>query len=203
MPHRPIRPRSALRALEEARFGTEKTLNLRVTLPTPQDAVVRAEQWLRRHQAQQGGEVLIITGRGNQSVGGVSVVREAILKLLGRLKRLGVVASTQENTPGSFVVTLAPMRTLLEAPRRHRDRAEVETEMVPALPGLDAETHKLLVDLARAALERLGVRDAERFMADEMRRQFSLITRELPAGPRRDDQLRAALRRALAEYEDA
>jgi hypothetical protein len=199
---RASRVRAAVRALEEARFGAERTLNLRSALPTAQEAVDRADAWLRSLQARSGGEVLIITGRGNQSVGGVSVVREAIVKLLSRLKRLGVITGSREHTPGSFVVDIAPMRTLLEAPRRHRD-GNARQSVVEILPGLDADTHALLVRLANSSLERLGVRDSEQFVADEMRRQFTLIARELPDGPGRDEHLRAALLRAIAEYEDA
>lgn len=201
MPHQGPRITSALRALEEARFGSDRTLNLRASLPTPQDATFRAEQWLRRHQAQQDGEVLVITGRGNQSTGGVSVVREAVVKLLSRLKRLGVIAAIRENTPGSFVVTLAPMKSLLESPRRHRGRDE-NAPVVSTLPGLDAEAHRLLERLARCALDRLGVRDVDQFLADEMRRQFSLITKELPSGLRGEQQLRIALARAIEDYEE-
>lgn len=202
MSDRRSRSRSALRALEEVRFGAERTLNLRATLPTRHDAVVRTEQWLRGLQAQQGGEVLIITGRGNQSPDGNSVVREAVAKLLSSLKRLGVVAAVRIHTPGSFVVTLAPMRALLESPSRHRGR----TEPVPALavlPGLDSETHALLARLAYCALDQLGVRDRESFLADEMRRQFTLMAMDLPPGARRDEHLRRSLLRALAEYEES
>jgi hypothetical protein len=71
------------------------------------------------------------------------------------------------------------------------------------LPGLDDEMHSMLMRLARHSLDRLGVKEPENFLADEMRRQFSLIAMELPSGQRRDDQLRAALSRALEEYEEA
>lgn len=202
MPDRAARTRAALRALEEARFGADRTLNLRATLPTAHEAVSRTDTWLRSQQARNGGEVLIITGRGNQSIGGVSVVREAVVKLFGALKRLGVVAEFREHTPGSFIVDLAPMRTLLEAPRRQRDRS-AQQPVVEVLPGLDAETHVLLMRLANCSLEHLGVRDREQFVADEMRRQFTLIARELADGSARDEHLRAAIVRAIAEYEGA
>ncbi len=67
-----------LSALDEARFGMQRTLNLRESLPTVADAVARAEAWLRERQVTITGEVLIVTGRGKGSPGGVSVVREAI-----------------------------------------------------------------------------------------------------------------------------
>lgn len=200
MPRERGRLSSVRQALDEARFGRERTLNLRATLPTPQDAVARAEQWLRLQQSRKGGEALIITGRGNQSPGGVSVVREAIVRLLGTLRRRGVVASTEENTPGSFIVTLAPMRALLEAPRRQRG-AEAPRPANVAVSGLDRGTHELLERLAACSLDRLGVRDRDRYLDDEMRRQFSLIIAELPSGSRRDEHLRTAIERALAEYE--
>jgi hypothetical protein len=200
MPQRRGRLNSVRNALDEARFGAERTLNLRATLPTPQDAVARTDQWLRLQQSRKGGEVLVITGRGNQSPGGVSVVREAIAKLLAKLKRLGVVASVDQHTPGSFIVTLAPMRALLEAPRRHRGAEDLQPPTV-ALSGIDRATHDLLRQLAQCALDRLGVRDHEKYLEDEMRRQFSLIIAGLPSGTRRDEHLRAAIERALAEYE--
>jgi hypothetical protein len=200
MPRRPGRLNSVRNALDEARFGTERTLNLRATLPTPQDAVARTDQWLRLQQSRKGGEVLIITGRGNQSPGGVSVVRQAVAKLLAKLKRLGVVASVDQNTPGSFIVTLAPMRALLEAPRRHRGAEDLQPPTV-TVSGIDRATHDLLTQLAQCALDRLGVRDREKYLNDEMRRQFSLIIAGLPGGARRDEHLRAAIERALAEYE--
>ena len=202
MSDKPSRSRSVMRALEEARFGSERTLNLRASLPSPQDAATRAEQWLRQQQAQRGGEVLIITGRGIHSIGGVSVVREAVAKLLSRLKRLGVISAVRENTPGSFVVTLAPMRALLEAPARRRGRLD-SAPSVEEMPGLNEESQALLHRLAMCALDRLGIREPQAFVADEMRRQFSLITAELPAGARRDEHLRAALIRAIGEYEES
>jgi hypothetical protein len=200
MPGRRGRLTPIRKALEAARFGSDRTLNLRATLPAPQDAAARADQWLRLQQAQRGGEVLVITGRGNQSIGGVSVVREAVARKLAALKRHGVVASVEENTPGSFIVGLAPMRALLDAPRRHRGAA-LATHKHTSLAGLDDATQELLRRLADCALDRLGVRDREHYMDDEMQRQFSLIIAELPSGARRDEHLRTAIERALAEYE--
>ena len=109
-------------AFDEARFGSQRTLNLRESLPTAEQAATRAESWLRQSQMARAGEVLIITGRGRGSDGGVSVVREAINALLHVLRRRGVVREFREHTAGSFVVTLAPIAELWEAPRRKRDR---------------------------------------------------------------------------------
>jgi hypothetical protein len=105
-------------AFDEVRFGAQRTLNLRESLPTPEDAAARTEAWLRQRQVDRAEEVLIITGRGNQSEGGVSLVRDAVVRLLHVLKRRGVITGHQEHTPGSFVVTPAPLSALWESPRR-------------------------------------------------------------------------------------
>src|SRR5437762_14063234 len=100
------RPLSKLReAFDEARFGRSRTLNLRESLPTAAEAVARAEAWLRQQQVQLSSgtdtEVLIITGRGNNSEGGVSVVRSAIEGLFHRLNLRGVIASHLDHMQGS------------------------------------------------------------------------------------------------------
>ena len=56
-------------AFDEVRFGAARTLNLRASLPTGSEAAARLERWLRHHQVQQSDEVLVITGRGNNSEG--------------------------------------------------------------------------------------------------------------------------------------
>jgi hypothetical protein len=197
-------------ALDEARFGAERTLNLRASLPTADEAARRAEAWLRQQQIARIGDVLVITGRGNSSHGGVSVVREAVIRVLHTLKRKGVVASHQEHTPGSFVVTLAPMHELLEAPRRLRDAARRRSERrserpsVAAPPSLDAlepETRELLRDLASRALDHLGVHDREPFLEGEMLRQFGLLGAGIPGGAERERWLREAIRRAMEAYD--
>ena len=189
-------------ALDEARFGTERTLNLRVSLPKPPDAVARAEAWLRQQQVDRGGEVLIITGRGAGSPGGVSVVREAIVKLLGSLKRRGVVADHREHTPGSFVVTVAPMSALLAAPARRRE-PRIAAPLPPSLAALDPETRSLLEQLARRSIESLGVRHAEPHLEAEMLRQFGAIAQGIPESADREDRLRRAVRKTLDELDDA
>src|SRR2546430_17104520 len=95
---------SVLRAFDEAEFGVKNTLNLRESLPTAADARYRAEAWLRERQIARASEVLLITGRGNQSPGGISAVRAAIVGLLPSLRRRGVVAEWREHSPGSFVI---------------------------------------------------------------------------------------------------
>src|SRR5690348_5159313 len=94
----PVGLKGLQQAFDEARFGGARTLNLRETLPTADQATTRAETWLRHQQVEKADEVLIITGRGKNSVIGFSVVREAVIRLLHVLKRKGVVASHEEHT---------------------------------------------------------------------------------------------------------
>lgn len=189
-------------AFDEVRFGAARTLNLRATLPTVDTAVVRAEAWLRQQQVETAGEVLIITGRGNNSDGGVSVVRVAVTRLLQSLKRRGVVGEYVEHTAGSFVVTLAPVSALWESPRRNRGRGVVEaTPSPPSLDDLDPETRTSLRDLAERALEGLGVKDTAAFLQGEMLKQFSAIAATVGDAPGREKRLRAAVRTALDQYE--
>ena len=188
-------------AFDEARFGPQRTLNLRESLPTADQATKRAESWLRQCQVGRAGEVLIITGRGRGSDGGVSVVREAVNALLHVLRRRGVVRDFREHTAGSFVVTLAPIAELWEAPRRKRDRRPDLTDAQPSLQGLDGETRVLLRNLAERALEGLGVKDTGAFVEGEMGRQFTAIVASI--GTERDNEaaLREAIRAALEQYE--
>lgn len=192
-------------AFDEARFGSERTLNLRASLPTADEAGRRAEAWLREQQVAAAGEVLVITGRGNQSEGQVSPVREAVIRLLHSLRRRGVVAEHQEHTPGSFVVRLAPMSALVEAPRRRREKIRPPRPAAP--PSLDAltdETRILLRNLAERVLDSLGVQDRDPFMQGEMLRQFGILAATLPpelAGAEREGALQRAIRRTIEDYE--
>ncbi|HKO14770.1 MAG TPA: hypothetical protein VJU87_00970 [Gemmatimonadaceae bacterium] len=201
-------PLSGLRhAFDEARFGAARTLNLRESHPTAAEAVARAEAWLRQQQVQPPArpaahEALIITGRGNQSPGGVSVVRASIVQLLDGLKRRGVLKDYQEHTPGSFVVQLAPMHRLWETPASQPDDSVRPLPGDPStLQGLDRETRTLLRDLAERSLDALGVRDRAAFLESEMLRQFSAIAASVAAGPAREERLRAAIRLAAEQLE--
>ena len=189
-------------AFDEARFGAGRTLNLRESLPTIVEATTRAEAWLRQQQVQHSGEVLVITGRGNSSPSGVSPVREAVVRLLHSLKRRGVVSGHQEHTAGSFVVTLAPVRELWDAPKRHRERkTPPPPSSPPSLDTLSDETCRLLRDLAERSLDTLGVRDREPFMQSEMLKQFGAVAASIEPGPDREARLFRALRLALEQYE--
>lgn len=190
------------RALDEARFGPHRTLNLRAAQPSAESATQRAEAWLRQQQVEQASDVLIITGRGNQSPGGVSVVRQAVVRLLHSLKRRGVIAGHQEHTPGSFVVTLAPVSALWESPRRHRERTPPSALAAPpSLEGIDADSRRMLRQLAERAFVNLGVKDGGAFVEGEMLRLFSAIAATLGSQPDRERRLRAALQAALDEEE--
>jgi hypothetical protein len=197
---------SGLRALhqafDEARFGPARTLNLRNTLPTAREAVARVEAWLRERQASRAGELLVITGRGNQSEGGISAVREAVVHLLASLRRRGVVEAVSEHTPGSFVVMPAPLRALRAAARRRREPEERPLADPTALRALEPATRALLRDVARRAIEYLGVQEAAPFIEREMLAQFSVVAPGVPDGPDREARLRAALQALLLEFDD-
>jgi hypothetical protein len=200
--------RGLLNAFDEAAFGNDRTLNLRESLPSAADARARAESWLRMRQVMKPGEVLVITGRGNQSPSGVGVVRETILSLMPSLRRRGIVKSWREHSPGSIVVTLAPVADLLSAPRRNRhgdsDKTTQSTLPVPvALASLEPETLALLRQLALETIESLGVRNAEDFVEQEMQTIFAKLSATLPVSGDREGTLRRAINTALEDVESS
>ncbi len=189
------------RAFDELRFGGQRTLNLRALQPTALQATQLAERWLREQQVLGAGEALIITGRGNNSVDGYSPVRESIVKLLPSLRRRNVIDGYAEHTPGSFVVTFAPVKALFEAPKRRREKP-APAPRPPSLTGLDEETVKQLRDLAVMSLAVLGINSPTRAqLEDEMLRQFAALSAALPDGADREALLQQALLRAAEEYE--
>ncbi|MEJ7811549.1 MAG: hypothetical protein WKG32_14145 [Gemmatimonadaceae bacterium] len=189
------------RALDEARFGPARTLNLRASLPTAREAVTRAESWVRRLQAERAGELLIITGRGNASEGGVSPVRAAVLTLLSKLQRGGVVNGVRPHTPGSFVVELAPFKPVHAARQRRLAKAAPPPADPAALAALDPESRAILREVAERALSDLGVHEPALFLHEEMLRQFSRVAARLDEGPDREARLRSALRQALEDFD--
>jgi hypothetical protein len=189
-------------AFDELRFGARRTLNLRAQQPTAADAVARCEQWLRQQQVEGAREVLVVTGRGLRSEGGVSPVRAAVAKLLPSLRRRNVITGAQEHTPGSFVVTLAPVRALFEAPRRRRERETPVRSMVPELLALEPETTTLLRELAGMQLDVLGVRaPSAAILDDEMLRQFAALSPAVGDADDAEARLQQALVRAIEELE--
>jgi hypothetical protein len=185
------------KAFDELRFGPLRTLNLRESLPTPEEARDRVERWVRGKQMERADELLVITGRGNNSEGGVSVVRQAVLALLPSLRRRNVITGWAEHTPGSFVLALAPLSALFEAPKRRRERS---APVVPpaSLSALSAETLALLRRLAVGSLEFLGVHDFERFVDEEMTAKFATLSASLPDP---EMALQQAIRHAIDELE--
>ncbi len=195
-------------ALDEIRFGRTGTLNLRASLPTAAEAVKRTESWLRMKQAEGAREVLVITGRGNQSVGAVPVVREAVRRLLAFLSTRGVTLEHSEHTPGSFVVRLAPLSAAVA--RRTSNTPETIAAPLdpPTLDGLADVTREQLRLLASGTLEALGVRDASpAIVRDEMIRQCALLAAELSdvvvTAEQREALLQRAIGRAIERLDDA
>jgi hypothetical protein len=191
------------KAFDEVEFGQKNTLNLRESLPTAADARFRVEAWLRERQVSKASDVLVITGRGNQSPNGVSPVREAILALLPLLRRRGVVAEWREHSPGSFVVRLASISSLLDAPRRRRDRKSSTPAPNPqSLEALESSTITLLRRLAVRSIESLGVRDAEKFIEAEMVSKFNALAGGITPGAEGEARLRAAIVAAIEQLDD-
>lgn len=192
------------RAFDEVQFGPSRTLNLREGLPSGEEAVRRCEAWLRERQMARAGEVLVVTGRGAGSAGGVAVVRDAIVKLFTKLRRRGVITAVQEHTAGSFVVRLAPVTALFEAGQRKREPRMPQGSDPRVLDGLERDTRQLLRALAVRSLEVLGVSVAPGYVTDEMVRQFNALAPGLPEGgaAEREQRLRDAIQRALDELDE-
>lgn len=195
---------SVWKAFDEAEFGQKNTLNLRESLPTAADARFRAEAWLRERQVGGASDVLIITGRGNQSPNGVSAVREAIMALLPSLRRRGVVSEWKEHSPGSVVVKLGSISSLLEAPRRKRERGSktTPTSNPESLRALDSSTLALLRTLAIRSLESLGVRHPEKFIEAEMLSKFASLAAGITPGAEGEARLRDAIASAIEQLDE-
>lgn len=188
-----------LRAFDEAQFGPARTLNLRESLPTVEVAIRRAEGWLREKQVRGDREVLVITGKGNNSFGGRSPVREGVVASFPLLKRKGVVAQWREHSPGSFEVVLAPLSALFDAPQRKRDPAKKKSVAHgPVLAGLDQAALERLRYLAMLSLEQLGVTDIEALVESEMVSKFSHLA---ASGVDDGADLGLAIEAAIAELD--
>jgi hypothetical protein len=149
-----------------------------------------------------GGEVLIVTGRGRGSDGGVAVVRPVVERRLTRLKRQGVVETVREHSPGSFVVALAPMRALFAAPRRAKDPKAQPSPDPVGLRGLSSETRAVIRELAAASLHALGAPQTRVLLASEMAHAFSRLAKAVAPGPDRDARLHAAATAALQSIQE-
>jgi hypothetical protein len=184
------------------RFGADRTLNLRTHHPSREQAVRRAENWLRERQMSRAAEALVITGRGNNSPDGVSVVRAAIVQLFASLRRRGVISEVSEHTPGSFVVTFAKLNAVRDAPQRARNPHELSPQDPAQLAALEPETRALLRLLAKRSIEELGVKPTPEFVEQEMLKQFAAAAPGVPDAGDREQRLRDVLRAALHEYDD-
>ncbi|MGH7694473.1 MAG: Smr/MutS family protein [Gemmatimonadaceae bacterium] len=198
-------PNALYRAFDEAQFGDARTLNVRDGLPTGAEAAARTDAWLRLKQVEGVREVLVITGRGTHSVSALPVIKTHVARRIAALRRAGVVASVTEHTPGSYVVRLSPMSSMLAAAERVSPRSN-ETRVADALPrsmaSLTPATQRLLRDLAERTLASLGVRNTTSSMiTDEMERQTTLLTRSMPRDADRDGWIRRAALRVLNDLE--
>lgn len=191
------------RAFDELRFGADRTLNLRAQQPTAMQATRQVEQWLRLKQVECASELLLITGRGNQSIDRYSPVREAIVKLLPSLRRRNVIKHFFEHTAGSFVIEPATMSALFDAPKRRRERVRRVEPVAPVtLSALEPETVQQLRELAVLTLAGLGVHSpSPEVLRDEMQHQFSILTAGIPAGKDQEAILQQAIQRAAEEFE--
>jgi hypothetical protein len=200
MQHRKPKLTAFWRSLDEAAFGSERTLNLRESLPSAAEARSRTEAWLRGRQVTKPEEVLIITGRGNQSSGGVGVIRREILGMMPGLRRRGIVESWREHSPGSLIVKLAPTSSLFSAPKRRRGREKTEDpRSETALEGLRDTTSEMLRQLALRNLDALGVDHEPAFVQQETQQIFSTLTNALPSSERNEESLQNSIRNALEE----
>jgi hypothetical protein len=130
-------------------------------------------------------------------------VREAILALLPSLRRRGVVSEWREHSAGSLVVRLGSISSLLEAPRRKRERESRPTPPNPeSLRQLDKTTIELLRRLAVRSLETLGVRSPEKFVEAEMLSKFQSLAGSIDNGTDGEIRLREAIKAALDQLDD-
>lgn len=187
-------------AFDEVRFGAARTLNLRASFPTARDAATRLENWLRQQQAQKADDVLVVTGRGNNSDDGISVVRDASLKTFRALRRQGVIGDFTEHTAGSFVVTLAPLSALRGAEHTQAP-APPPPAAPPTLTALSSETRTSLRALAERSLDALGVRDRGPFVEAEMLRLFGSLAATMAGAGDPETRLRTAIDAAMDEYD--
>jgi hypothetical protein len=150
-------------AFDEVRFGAERTLNLRESLPTGAEATIR---------------------------------------IFHELRRKGVVREFVEHTPGSFVVTVAPMSAMLDAGKRRREQeASPPPAAPPTLAALAPGTRNVLRVLAEHSLDALGVRERGPFLETEMLRLFGILAKSAGDGPDRELRFRAAVESAMRDLD--
>ena len=198
-------PNALYRAFDEAQFGDARTLNVRDGLPTGAEAAARTDSWLRLKQVEGVREVLVITGRGTHSISALPVIKTHVARRIAALRRAGVVASVTEHTPGSYVVRLSPMSSMLAASERSSSRSgegRKGQNLPPSIASLTPETQRIVRDLAERTLVSLGVRNtSSSIINDEMERQTALLTRSMPRDAERENWIRRAALRVLNDLE--
>jgi len=196
-------PNALYRAFDEAQFGDARTLNVRDGLPTGAEAAARTDAWLRQKQVEGAREVLVITGRGTHSVSALPVIKTHVARRIAALRRAGVVANVTEHTPGSYVVQLSPMSSMLAASERLSPRSHETAGPLPrSMASLTPATQRMLRDLAERTLASLGIRNTTSAMiTDEMERQTTLLTRSMPRDADRESWIRRAALRVLNDLE--
>jgi hypothetical protein len=126
-----------------------------------------------------------------------------MLALFPALRRRGVVTEWREHTPGSFVVKLATISSMLEAPRRRGGRGLKPAVADPkALMALEGATLSLLRRLAVRSLEALGVRETEKFIDAEMLSQFNALAAVVTPGEGSEARLRQAISDTLDQMDE-
>jgi hypothetical protein len=157
-------------------------------------------------QAEGAREVLVVTGRGNQSYARVPVVREAVQRLLAYLSTRGVVEHHSEHSAGSFAVRLLPLSAAVRRRDTQTTRATAPVLDPPTLDGLTPVTREQLRALATGSLQALGIRDpSPQFVQDEMERQCAQLAALLPiaaTAAEREGALQSAITRALERLDD-
>ena len=163
--NRPVGLSGLRQAFDEARFGNGRTLNLRESLPSSADAESRADAWLRQKQVENVDEVLIVTGRGNNSHAGVSLVREAVSCLLE-----GIASAQDIDTAVRYGLAprwalMGPLLTLhlaggpggMKGILDHAGDAIEEWWTPRAQPRLTAETKARLVEASTEVTAQQGI----------------------------------------------
>src|SRR5688500_20357571 len=123
---------------------------------TGDEAVQRAERWLRERQAERAGTVVVVTGRGLHSPG-LPVLRMEVQHLLERLRGSVVARFESASQGGSFRVALrapvvpparrpapAPLRDVPAELRRRAEESLAELGITPTEALVAAEIRRLL-----------------------------------------------------------
>ncbi|HXL85995.1 MAG TPA: hypothetical protein VN927_02240, partial [Gemmatimonadaceae bacterium] len=93
--------------------------------------------------------------------------------------------------------------SLLEAPRRRRDRTPIAPTANPeSLKDLERSTLDLLRRLALRSLESLGMREPDKFVEGEMLSKFHSLAGGINPGVEGEARLRAAIKAALDQLDD-